>query len=60
MSVDFRLIEGSLGGAPDAEFSQLMDYSDEKWPVWLRLIIIIGLSAALWTGIISIAVTLLT
>ena len=24
----------------------------EKWPVWLRLIIIVGLSAGLWAGII--------
>tara|TARA_B100001540_G_scaffold296511_1_gene298280 strand:- start:196 stop:369 length:174 start_codon:yes stop_codon:yes gene_type:complete len=25
----------------------------EKWPVWLRLVIIISLSAALWAGILS-------
>ena len=25
----------------------------EKWPVWLRLIIIVGLSASLWAGILS-------
>jgi hypothetical protein len=60
MSVDFHLVEGPTGGATDAEFTHLTDYSDEKWPVWLRLIVIIGLSAALWTGIISIAVTIFT
>ncbi|MEZ5998296.1 MAG: hypothetical protein R3B98_06345 [Hyphomonas sp.] len=27
--------------------------NDEKWPVWVRLVIIIGLSALLWAGIIS-------
>ena len=60
MSVDFQFFEGPRGGAADTEFSYLMDYSDEKWPVWLRLVVIIGLSAALWTGIISIAVTIFT
>lgn len=24
-----------------------------KWPVWLRLVIIIGLSTAMWAGILS-------
>ena len=28
------------------------DYSEGKWPVWLRLVTIIGLSAALWAAII--------
>jgi hypothetical protein len=23
-----------------------------KWPVWLRIVLIVGLSASLWTGII--------
>lgn len=30
----------------------------DKWPVWARLIIIVGLSALLWAGIISAAVAL--
>ena len=30
----------------------------DKWPVWARLIIIVGLSALLWGGIISAAVAL--
>ncbi|HPE47194.1 MAG TPA: hypothetical protein PLR76_02310 [Hyphomonas sp.] len=25
----------------------------EKWPVWVRIVVIIGLSALLWAGIIS-------
>lgn len=30
----------------------------DKWPVWARLLIIVGLSALLWAGIISSAVAL--
>lgn len=30
----------------------------DKWPVWARLIVIVGLSALLWGGIISAAVAL--
>lgn len=28
----------------------------DKWPVWSRLVIIVGLSSLLWAGIISAAV----
>ena len=31
---------------------------DAKWPVWARLVIITGLSALLWAGIISALVAL--
>lgn len=30
----------------------------EKWPVWARLVVIVGLSALLWGGIISAAIAL--
>lgn len=30
----------------------------DKWPVWARLAIIVGLSALLWAGIISAVVAL--
>nr|WP_321510431.1 hypothetical protein [uncultured Hyphomonas sp.] len=30
----------------------------DKWPVWARLVIIVGLSALLWAGIISALVAL--
>ena len=30
----------------------------EKWPVWARLLVIVGLSVLLWGGIISAAVAL--
>lgn len=39
----FHIIDDSL--APDVDHLT-------KWPIWLRLIIIVGLSALLWTGII--------
>lgn len=31
----------------------------EKWPVWVRLIVIVGLSALLWAAIISGVVAIL-
>ena len=30
----------------------------DKWPVWMRLVTIVGLSALLWAGIISAAIAL--
>lgn len=30
-----------------------------KWPVWLRIVLIVGLSASLWTGIILFIAALL-
>tara|TARA_R100000365_G_C2721478_1_gene53887 strand:+ start:709 stop:918 length:210 start_codon:yes stop_codon:yes gene_type:complete len=30
-----------------------------KWPVWLRIVLIVGLSASLWTGIILFITALL-
>ena len=30
----------------------------DKWPVWARLSVIVGLSALLWWGIISAAIAL--
>ena len=30
----------------------------DKWPVWARLVVIIGLSALLWAGIISAVIAL--
>lgn len=40
-----------MGGRMDQE-------TYEKWPVWARLFVIIGLSALLWGGIISAAIAL--
>ena len=40
-----------MGGRMDQD-------SYEKWPVWARLVVIVGLSALLWGGIISAAIAL--
>jgi len=34
------------------------DYNDGKWPVWVRLVTIIGLSTGLWSAIIWAAVSI--
>lgn len=41
-----------MGGfeAPSMPQSQI----DDKWPVWLRIVTIVGLSGLLWYGIISV------
>jgi len=39
------------------DYALMNDYSEGKWPVWLRLITIIGLSAGLWGAIIWAAMT---
>ncbi len=39
-------------------YAAMNDYSEGKWPVWLRLVTIIGLSAGLWGALIWAAVSL--
>jgi hypothetical protein len=41
-----------------AEPVNLEDYSEGKWPVWVRLLTIIGLSAGLWAAIIWAVVSI--
>jgi hypothetical protein len=41
-----------------ADYAFMNDYSEGKWPVWVRLVTIIGLSAGLWGAIIWAAVAL--
>lgn len=49
--------------APQVRVSARNDYQlahdlgDERWPVWLRLVTIIGLSSGLWGAIIWAAMT---
>ena len=53
-------IDYSLDAQLRADLGQYDDVrSDEKWPVWARMLVIIGLSALLWTGIISAVVALI-
>ncbi len=42
----------------DASVRSDQDAYDDKWPVWARLSVIVGLSALLWWGIISAAIAL--
>lgn len=39
-------------GVLEADRSPMTDFSGTKWPVWLRMLTIIGLSAAMWSAII--------
>ncbi|HRJ00782.1 MAG TPA: hypothetical protein PKV67_08385 [Hyphomonas sp.] len=41
-----------------ADYSRMDDYSEGKWPVWVRLVTIIGLSAGLWAAIIWATVSI--
>ncbi len=41
-----------------ADYSLMDEYTEDKWPVWLRLVTIIGLSTGLWAAIIWAAVSI--
>lgn len=41
-----------------ADRALMNEYSEGKWPVWVRLVTIVGLSAGLWGAIIWAAVAL--
>jgi hypothetical protein len=45
-------ITSRLEELPKSFASEDIDDYGGKWPVWIRLIVIIGLSALLWAGII--------
>lgn len=36
----------------EGDLSLMAEFSGDKWPVWLRLVTIVGLSAGLWSAII--------
>ena len=46
-------VDYSLGAQTRSESGHFADSPDGKWPVWARLLVIVGLSALLWAGIIS-------
>jgi hypothetical protein len=54
---DSRVFTSQVSMPPRADRVVVSDYSDGKWPVWLRLVTIIGLSTALWAAIIWAAVS---
>jgi hypothetical protein len=55
---DTRVFNSQVRMPPRADQVAMNDYSDGKWPVWLRLVTIIGLSAGLWAVIIWIAISI--
>ncbi len=55
--VDSRVFTSQVRVPARADHVVMNDCSDGKWPVWLRLVTIIGLSTGLWAAIIWAAVT---
>jgi len=55
--VDSRVFSSQVRMPARADQVVMNDYSEGKWPVWLRLVTIIGLSAGLWAAIIWGAVS---
>ncbi len=47
-----------VSGALEGDNPVMNEFSTEKWPVWLRLLTIVGLSAGLWSAIIWAAVAI--
>ena len=55
---DSRVFTSQVMMPPRAGHIVTSDYSEGKWPVWLRLLTIIGLSEGLWAVIIWAAVSI--
>jgi hypothetical protein len=56
--VDSRVFHSQVGMSAVPDHAVMNDYSEGKWPVWLRLVTIIGLSAGLWAAIIWAAISI--
>ena len=54
--VEHRVFTSQAGLPARADYAFMDDLSEGKWPVWLRFVTIIGLSAGLWAAIISAVV----
>jgi len=52
LPADSRVFTSSLRVAPTPGYALAEDCGDGKWPVWIRLLTIIGLSVGLWSLII--------
>ena len=46
-------VDYSLDAQIRSDSGHYANSPDGKWPVWARLLVIVGLSALLWAGIIS-------
>lgn len=56
--VESRVFTSQVRMSRRAGHALMSEYTDGKWPVWVRLITIIGLSAGLWAAIIWAAIVL--
>jgi hypothetical protein len=56
--VDSRVFHSKVRMSAASDQALMNDYSEGKWPVWLRLVTIIGLSAGLWAAIIWAAISI--
>lgn len=58
LPVDSRVFTSQVSTAPRPDYTLMEDITDGKWPVWVRLVTIIGLSTGLWSAIIWAAVSI--
>lgn len=58
LPVERHAFASNVRMSPRADYSRMDDYSEGKWPVWVRLVTIIGLSAGLWAAIIWATVSI--
>lgn len=56
--VESRVFTSQVRMPSRVDRALMNEYSEGKWPVWVRLVTIIGLSAGLWGAIIWAAVAL--
>ena len=56
---DSRVFTSPVRIAPRTDYRLMEEYNEGKWPVWVRLATIIGLSTGLWAAIIWAAVSIL-
>lgn len=52
MPINTGAFHEPVSGGLDGDRSVMNEFREEKWPVWLRLLTIVGLSAGLWSAII--------
>ena len=58
LPVDSRVFTSQVRTAPRPDYALMEDFTEGKWPVWVRLVTIIGLSTGLWSAIIWAAVSI--
>lgn len=58
--VESRVFTSPVRMSGRTDYARMSEYTEGKWPVWVRLATIIGLSAGLWGAIIWAAVALFT